>query len=330
MDAAQPSCTEDPLVEVAQEERLCEASSRAGGDAFYDPQSDRVLVFGGLRGSGDYTPDVISIDLATQSSRLLHWVGAPPVGWTHAGAAFDPSGQRAFIVAGTVRGSFSARVLELRLVGATEVESIRLENLPVRVRGPAAGYNPQTHQLVVFGGYQGTGGAQHHDTTWALNPDVSQASWRELPAAGGPPAQENARMVYVPTYGFVLLASTDWTSGEMTLYSMREQSDQSEQWVEIGLEPTWSTGNRASFFWDAGACRLIYWGGGCTADAYSIELFDNAGATQPIDVPFGSVEPRVFMNATLDPVRSRIVVHGGYDCSMWDFLETVDAFSFEP
>ena len=111
----------------------------------------------------------------------------------------------------------------------------------------------------------------------------------------------------------------------MTLFAMREGTD---RWTEIGLNPTWDTGNRPGFFWDEGACRLIYWGGGCTADAYSIELFGNAGATTPIQVPFQSASPRVFMNATLDTVRRAVVVHGGYDCSVSDFLDTVDAFLF--
>jgi hypothetical protein len=175
----------------------------------------------------------------------------------------------------------------------------------------------------VFGGYDGTGGAQHHDATWVLDPDSDSASWRLLQDAGGPPAQENARMLYVPSYGLVLLASTAWTAGTATLYAMREGS---ERWTEIGLSPTWPTGNRASLFWDNDACRLMYWGGGCTSGAYSIQLFENAGATEEIEVAFSEVAPRVFMNATLDSLRARIIAHGGYDCEVWEFLDTVDAF----
>ena len=201
-----------------------------------------------------------------------------------------------------------------------------MEYLPASVRGPAAAYDPNANRIVVFGGYDGTGGAQHYSTTWVLDPDSPSPSWQTLEDAEGPPAQENARMVHVPSYGLVLLASTSWSSGEMTLYAMREDTN---HWTEIGLTPTWPTGNRPSLFWDEGACRLIHWGGGCTSDAYSIELFQNAGATELIFAPFWEVEPRVFMNATLDPVNSQIVVHGGYDCGVWEFLDTVDLFSFD-
>lgn len=324
-DAAPLTCLEDPLLQVSREEELTDAPPRVAGDAFYDAPRDRVLIVGGLRGSGDYSPDVVALDMATGASRLLGWSGAPPVGWTQAGTAMDPWGERFFVVGGMVYGNFSSRVLEIRIVGEDLVSSIRLKDLPVRARGPAAAFDLHGRRLVVFGGYDGTSGGKSHDSTWTLDPDAG-SSWKLMEAAGGPAAQEDGRMVYVPTYGLLLLASAEGGWGEMTLLTMREGG---VRWTEIGLRPTWIRGNRSAFFWDEGACRLIYWGGGCTSDAYSIELFGNAGSTQPIQVPFQGNSPRVFMNAALDPLRTRIVVHGGYDCNVDEFLDTVDVFSFD-
>jgi hypothetical protein len=327
-DAQPPLCDEAPLAQVIREEELCASAPRVAGDAYYDPQHDRVLVIGGLRGSGDYSPDVVAIDVQSETARLLSWLGNAPQGWTQAGSAHDPTGHRVFVVGGMVYGNFSARVLELRFgadVGQDQVQSLRLPDLPVRARGAAVGYDRYHRRLVVFGGYDGTGDAQHHDTTWTLDPDDPFSAWQALQDSGGPPAQENSRMIYVPTYGLVLLAATAWSSGEMTLFTMRQGS---ERWTEIGLLPTWNTGNRPSLFWDASACRLIYWGGGCTAGAHTIALFENTGATSPLSVPFTGVSPRVFMNATLDPLRDRIIVHGGYDCQVREFLDTTEAFYF--
>ena len=210
VDAAPPACLEAPLLRVTQEEEIVGSTPRTGGDAFYDFRRDQVLIYGGLRGSGDYSPDIVAVNIGTGNSSLLGWVGDPPVGWTQAGAAYDSVGDRVFIVGGMVYGSFSARVLQLRVVAGDRVESVRLDDLPFPVRGPAAAFDTHRQRLVVFGGYDGTSSGQHHDETLVLAVNGG-SSWQVLQGAGGPVAQENARAVYVPTYGVVMLASTDWS-----------------------------------------------------------------------------------------------------------------------
>ena len=133
-------------------------------------------------------------------------------------------------------------------------------------------------------------------------------------------------MTFVPTVGLVMIASTKWDGGVSSLWVMRPSE---ETWQSITLSTPWTTGNTPSLFWDDGACRLILWAGECTAGAYSLDLIGQPGRVTPLQVPFSQVDPRVFMNATLDTNRRRVVVHGGYDCGVNSFLDTVDVFTFK-
>ena len=322
-----PACDEAPLLVPTSVVTVGDSSPRTTGSAFYDPLRDRVIVAGGLRGSGDYTPEAVAIYPATGRITLLGYEGTAPVGWTWAGTAHDPFGDRIFVAGGVVRGDFSSRVLVLRGAGDDRLAASELPSLPQPVRSAAAGYDPVGGRLVVFGGYDGTGGGGTSRRTLVLHPDEPGPGWLEMTDAGGPVAQEDALMLHVPDYGLVMLAaSTENYAGVRVLYVMKTASS---SWEEITLDPAWTPGNRPAFFWDDEACRLIVWGGGCTEGARSIDLFASPAWVVEIPLDLPGYVPRVFLNATLDPVRRQVVVQGGYDCGVYTFLEPVDFIRFD-
>jgi hypothetical protein len=329
VDSPPPQCLADPLEVVTGFEEAGESSPRVAGSAFYDALRDRVVVYGGLRGSGDYSPDAVAVDLDTLTIKLLTYDGQAPLGWTQAGAAYDPPGDRVFVVGGTVRGDFSGRVLEIRNQGEDRLSSVRLPELPqYQLRGAAAGYDFEEGRLVIFGGFDGTHtGDGYTDQTLELRPGASNPEWRLLEAAGGPPPQEGASMVFVPGYGLVLLAraGSDY-EGDRQVFVMRQGT---QVWQEVRLDPAWEPGNRPAVFWDHDACRLMVWGGGCTEGGHAIDLFSTPAAVTEISVEAEDYFPRVFLNATLDPVRRRLVVQGGYDCRVDTFLSSVEILTFQ-
>jgi hypothetical protein len=328
VDPPPPECLAAPLENVTGFDGVGESSPRVAGSAFYDGLRDRVVVYGGLRGSGDYTPDAVAIDLDVITIKLLTYEGTAPLGWTQAGAAYDPAGDRVFVVGGMVRGDFSNRVLEIRNVGEDRLSADRLPELPqYQLRGAAAGYDYEEGRLVIFGGYDGTHtGDGYTDQTLELRPDASSPAWRLLEAAGGPAPQEGASMVFVPGYGLVLVAkeNSDY-QGDRKVFVMGRGT---EAWQEVELDSPWEPGNRPAVFWDPDACRLIVWGGGCTEGGHSVELFYTPAAVTEIAVTAENYFPRVFLNATLDPLRRQFVVQGGYDCNVDVFLSSVEILTF--
>lgn len=134
-------------------------------------------------------------------------------------------------------------------------------------------------------------------------------------------------MVFVPGYGLVLLAKagSDY-QGDRQVFVMHQGT---EVWHEIRLDPAWEPGNRPAVFWDADACRLMVWGGGCTEGGHAVDLFSTPAAVTEITVTAEDYVPRVFLNATLDPVRRRLVVQGGYDCRVDVFLSPVEILTFQ-
>jgi hypothetical protein len=100
-------------------------------------------------------------------------------------------------------------------------------------------------------------------------------------------------------------------------------------WTEIPLDPNWTPGNRPTCFYDPASCSLIVWGGGCTEHGHAIDLFTNPGRVTEIELAAEGLQPRVFLNAALDTRRRQIVVQGGYDCGVWEFLRDVEILRFD-
>ena len=322
-------CTAPPLLTATGVDYLGEASPRVTGAAFYDASRDRVVVYGGLRGSGDYTPDAVAIELDTGEIKLLGYNTMAPQGWTYAPTAYDPEGDRVFVVGGTVEGSSSRRVLVIRNVGDDAIEASTHPSFPKPSdRGMAVGYDPVGRRLVVVIAVM-LHDDDYYSETWMFDPDAASEGWSLINEADEPIPFDNMMMVHVPIFGLVLLKrSTYEYTGYRQIYRL-SPGRESTTWEEIPLQPHWIPGNRPVIFWDPHSCRLITWGGSCTEGAYSIDIVAKPAPVTEITLDIDAYIPRVFMNVALDTKRRQIVMHGGYDCGVYNFLTGVEAVSFD-
>jgi len=322
-------CSAPELLRATGIDYLGEASPRVTGAAFYDADRDRVVVYGGLRGSGDYTPDAVAIELDTGEIKILGYDISGLQGWTYAGTAYDPEGDRVFVVNGTVVGEASRRVLVIRNIGDDALEASTHPSFPkLSDRGTAVGYDPVGRRLVVVIGVE-TADNEYRSETWMLDPDEASLGWSLINEAPEPVPYDINMMVHVPYFGLVMLKrSTYEYTGVRQIFRLQPGRD-STTWEEIPLQPAWIPGNRPVIFWDPHSCRLITWGGGCTEGAYSIDIAAKPAPVTEISLDLDGFGPRVFMNPALDTKRRRIVIHGGYDCGVYNFLTGVESIRFD-
>jgi len=322
-----PDCTAPPLNVVTGVDYLGESSPRVTGAAFYDAVRDRVVVYGGLRGSGDYTPDAVAVELDTGEIKLLTYESFAPQGWTFAGTAHDPDGDRVFVVGGTVVGDASRRALVITHVGDDHLSASTLPSFPdYGEYGLAVGYDPVGRRLVVVRSREDPDGSDYGET-WILDPDMPSSGWTLIDRSSAAVPYTNLNMVHVPGLGLVMLTRESYDYVEPRRLWVLPPA--SSEWTEIPLDPAWIPGNRPACFYDPASCSLIVWGGGCTEHGHAVDLLVNPGRVTEIELAVEGLQPRVFLNAALDTRRRRIVVQGGYDCGVWEFLPHVEALSFD-
>jgi hypothetical protein len=167
--------------------------------AIYDPEGDRMIVFGGS--NGDDLNDVWSLSLSgTPVWTQLFPAGTPPVPRKYSTAVYDSRRQRMILFGGKSDAPplfpDLGDVWELTLAATPEWH-------PLSVMGPSPGtrrdhaaiYDPERDRMIVFGGYTNL------PYTWAL--DLSGApTWEPLP--DGPGLQEEGA-VYDPTIDGVVV-----------------------------------------------------------------------------------------------------------------------------
>ncbi|HKQ58955.1 MAG TPA: kelch repeat-containing protein, partial [Candidatus Eisenbacteria bacterium] len=148
--------------------------------AIYDPLRDRMLVFGGLSGTGIQFNDVWALSLSgTPAWTQLAPAGTPPTGRYGHPAIYDPANDRMIVSGG---GAGGTEVWALALAG-TPTWSLVLPagTIPPGRTHHSAIHDPVRGRMVMFGG-----GANANDC-WALSLGVSP-TWTGLNPAGARPA----------------------------------------------------------------------------------------------------------------------------------------------
>ena len=164
-----------------------------------------------------------------------------------------------------------------------------------------------------------------NNETYVLYPDAPSPEWRVLTGPVGTSEQEGAYMTHVPALGLMLLAQ-DSDQGDppttLGLYVMRTGSDVWERLpTDREIPDEWA---RHRLLWDAGACRLIAWGGGCHGGMWSFDVFASPVGVTEVELR-AAPEPRYAPNLVFDSLRRRLILHGGYDCEIRHYYETVYA-----
>jgi hypothetical protein len=283
-----------------------------------------VVIYGGLRGSGDYPSDMVVVTLSPPASGLA---SVDVIGWTESGTAEDTDNDRVFVVGGMVRGDFSGRSIVLRPDGDRAFRSTPLATFPIQVRAPALGWDPVGRRLVVFGGWTGiTPNPRFVAETWVLAADAPGATWRQLASPGGPPGQEDAVMVHAPGIGLLMVASVDGSlGGEVSIWVLAYGS---ERWEERRPPSSWRRSNWPSATWLAGSCQLVVWDATCAKSGHAVRFSGGAPTTvAAFDYPNG-LTATVFGSTTWDVRRERAIAIGGYDCRVDNFLTVAETFDF--
>ena len=132
-------------------------SARSGQSAIYDPQGDRMVIFGG--DDGRFVNDVWALSLASSLSwSKLSPAGTPPSARYSHTAIYDPVRDRMVMFGGpTVDGGGSLNdTWALSLTGSPSWSQLApVGSLPSTRLGHSAIYDPVRDRMVVFAGYNG-------------------------------------------------------------------------------------------------------------------------------------------------------------------------------
>lgn len=327
-----PSCEGAPPISVTAVAASEAPVSSSSGKMFWEPNSERLILFGGLRDVGSYDDAVLEIDPLTLAMRLLDWAPGPTFELTSVSAAADPQQPRWWFVGGEHGQGLETEVLEVRLANDMLTAS-QLPALPSEVVDHGVGYDPESGRLIYVLGWDGIPpDTDYREQTWVLRPDVAAPEWTLLDDAGGPPGQRDADLVWVPSEGLFMLAWVDpdnsFGSG---IWQLRPDSEIWEQ-REISLQPHHS--GRARLFWDQPSCRLILW----TDHVVDENLADSEiWILDPFSEPMTAVmlerpdpSPIYGRNAGYDPVHGLVIEHGGtnFDVSPSLYPKTIESFGF--
>jgi hypothetical protein len=172
---------------------------KAGASAVYDPDRQRMIVFGGVASDGTPQSDVWALDLTPLSENWtpLATAGNRPAPRTQHTAVYDEVNQRMVIFGGRdSRGVLLNDVWALDLAGSVPQwmqlsagagPSLREEHTAI--------YDRANGRMIVFGG-RDSGGSVNNDV-WALNLTRESESWIQLTGLGvGPPQRRSHTAIY--------------------------------------------------------------------------------------------------------------------------------------
>jgi hypothetical protein len=285
--------------------------------AIYDPLRDVVVVHGGTILFGH--------DNATWKLVL-----APPAQWQRVSTSgadgvprqlsattiYDPIGHRMVLFGGLASGCFDPCP-----GGPTVSYSLSdhqwtwLDQGPVRYDHSAI-YDPVRQRMVVFGGDEFYGSMLND--TWSLSLAGAQ-QWNPVVPSGSPPLARRAHTaVYDPIVDRMLVfggTSGRWP-GDGTLFNdVWELSFVSNEWTllsPLGVPPS-PRENHTAIYDPAGEHMIVFGGqnfSGGMNDLWSLSL-SSPPTWAPIAADGPPPSPRATHTALYDPIRARMIVHGG-------------------
>ena len=289
---------------------------RLGHTAIYDPVRDRMVVFGGSSTLNDTW--VLSLAGIPAWSQLAP-TGTPPSprGW-HT-AIYDPLRDRMVVFAGS---GVSNDTWALSLAGSPAWSKLAPAGIPPSARYEhTAIYDPVRDRMVVFGG---TDGSTSRNDTWALSLAGSPA-WSQLAPAGIPPSGRSSHTaIYDPARDRMVVFGGTGTDFDYFNDAWALSLAGSPTWSQLapaGIPPRARRYHTAIY--DPGRDRMVVFAGFGLGNSYYSEFGDAwaltlGGSPAWIELWHGGFrsdqlpQARYSHSAIYDPVRSRMVVFGGY------------------
>jgi hypothetical protein len=200
-------------------------SPRAYAAGIYDPVGDRVLLFGGLDGTG-FLADLHQLSLSSSPTWSTLSPSGGPTGRAGASAIYDAPHHRMILFGGDdVTATLVNDVWALNLPGATWTHLEPTGTPPTGRWKHTAVFDSRRNRMLVFGGRQSGGDA---DDTWELDLSATPPVWTHL-ATGGyfPMYRSEAAAAYDSTsdrmvvYGGISLIDLSWTIGQQDLWGLQ-------------------------------------------------------------------------------------------------------------
>lgn len=307
----------------------------ANRPAGYDPVSNRLVVFGGMKQGGDLLNDTWALANADGTTGVPEWIelatqNTPPPRRSHAGV-YDPASNRLITYGGCLGGCtpIDNNVYVLShangLGGAPVWTRLDTTGGPPPPRnGHSAVYVAASNRLIVFGGDNCCG--QRYNDTWVLthaNGDGGAATWLPLTTQGAPPpGRASHSAVYDPARNRMIVFGGSGSSSPLNdvwVLSAANGVDGVPTWHQLaptGVLPDGRSGHSAVY--DAASGQMLVFGGGTATalqnDVWRLSHANGLGGTPvwtPV-TPAGSVPmARTAASAVYRSDSNRLVVFGG-------------------
>ena len=299
----------------------------------YDPQGERLVLFGGSDQRGLEYNDVWVYDPAENVWTELDPAGdAPPRRGWH-GAAYDSENRRMVIFGGGASEGAGGDLECLNDTWAYELQSgtwveLRPEgDLPAEIYGVAMAYDPVEKTIVFHGGGSEQG---FFPETWVF--DATSDQWTQVELTGRrPPSSLGHSSVYEPVSGRVLVFGGIEPGEELGLDEIWafEPSDEPSVRVERA-EPAPSPREAHAAAYDPLGEQMIVFGG--WDDEEELDLGDT-WAYQAEDNLWTKLDPSGDLPAdrsghamVYDPVGEQVILFGGWS----DTAYFNDTWSYDP
>ncbi|MEY4374836.1 MAG: hypothetical protein RL760_1003, partial [Candidatus Eisenbacteria bacterium] len=279
--------------------------------AIYDAVSDRMVIFGGMDGTGTLQSDVWTLSLGTSPAwaKLVPLGGPPGARWQHS-AVYDAARNRMLVYGGAPNsGAYLNDVWALSLGATPAWSQLSPSSVPPWGRyAHGAIYDPVRDRMVVFGGYDGVIG--HLNDVWELSLAVVPA-WTRLTPAGTPPSGRVGHSVSYDSVRDRMLVFGGTLSFGMSLNESWALSfSGGAVWTQLnpaGTRPSRRSSHSATF--DPVRDRIVVVGGydgSWLNDRWALSG-DGLLWTKLVPAPPG----RASHAAIYDPAQDRLLVFGG-------------------
>ncbi len=307
----------------------------AGRPLGYDPASNRLMFFGGMKQGGPLLNDTWVLADADGTTGTPYWiqlatVNTPPPRRSHAGA-YDAASNRLITYGGCLGGCkpMDNNVYVLSnangLGGTPTWEELQPTGGPPPERdGHSAVYDPSSNRLIVFGGDNCCG--QRYNDVWVLthaNGLGGTPEWIQLvPQGTPPPGRVTHSAVYDVANNRMIVfggSGSDGVLNDVWVLSGANGANGTPTWAPLSVrgEVPAARNGHAAVYDQATGHMLIF--GGSIADGLRNDTWllshanglGDAAAWQQLTPSGAPPSPRIAANAIYRPATNRLVLVNG-------------------